>query len=274
MTKLRKKKKKYLLCFLVLVIVFISGGFLFYNRFREKGSFYALESRLSEIKNTSLSMGDSNYDIVGWLRIQDTNIDLPIVYGGFSPEYPVELEGYGWLYYGDWRFHNLMHIMGHNIFNLSSTPSVYSPEFKRFEELMSFVYFDEAKKSKYIQFTFNGKEYLYKVFSVAFFDKYDVYMATSSNDYTEEKLEKHIKTLKENSFYDYDVDVNGKDNILSIGTCTRFFENDKTKNIIVSARMVREGEEIEDYSIRENPDNYNKIKKILEGDENNEESFA
>ena len=270
MTKKRKKKKIGLCLPILVIVVIIFGGLFFYNQSREKIPFYSLESRLAKVENTHLSNDGDSFDVIGWLRVQNTNLDLPIIYKDTVSDFPVELESYVWHYQGDGEFHNLISIMGHNIFNLSTTPSVYSPEFKRFEELMSFVYFDEAKESKYIQLTFNGKEYLYKIFSVALLDSVDVYLA-SKGDYEEDELDEYIKMVQEKSFYQYNVDVNGKDNVISLSTCTRFLINDDFPDIVVSARMVREGEEIKDYAIKENPDNYNKIKEMLKGDEEDEQ---
>ena len=57
-----------------------------------------------------------------------------------------------------------MNIFGHNIFNLGPSPKKSSNNFKRFEELMNFIYHDFAQENKYIQFTINGKDYVYKIF--------------------------------------------------------------------------------------------------------------
>ena len=77
------------------------------------------------------------------------------------------------------------------------------------------------------------------------------------------------EVLKKSNFYDYDIDVNEKDKLISITTCTRFYGVNSDVEFYVVGRMLREGEKIEHYKVTKNS-NYNDIEKKLKGDENNE----
>ena len=72
--------------------------------------------------------------------------------------------------------------------------------------------------------------------------------------------------------YDYDVDVNEDDDMVSIITCTRFFEGKKNINFQITGRRVRTEEKINNYKVTKNK-NYKEVEEILEkGDEKNEDS--
>ena len=59
--------------------------------------------------------------------------------------------------------------------------------------------------------------------------------------------------------YNYDIDVNSKDKIISLITCTRYFGLYGKTQFRVDARMVRENEKIVKYKIETNQ-NYDIIK--------------
>ena len=231
--------------------------------------YYKYESRVSNVALAQDS-NNSNYQTIGWLKVQGTNLDLPILTGiDDDSDFPVEMEKYVWNVGPNRRFQNKLDIMGHNIYNLSSSPKLSSDNFNRFEELMSFVYYDFAKENKYFQVTIDGKDYIYKIFSVDFINAVDVDMFPSGK-YTTEDIKYQLDLFKENTLYDYHVDVNENDNIVSLITCTRFFGTEKYIDFLVNGRLVREGEKIDDYSVTKNSRNYSKVEKILKGDDKDE----
>ena len=91
-------------------------------------------------------------------------------------------------------------------------------------------------------------------------------------DNTKEEMLSQIKMFRESSLYDYDVDVNEDDDMVSIITCTRFFEGKKNINFQITGRRVRTEEKINNYKVTKNK-NYKEVEEILEkGDEKNEDS--
>lgn len=230
------------------------------------GDYYKIESRVNEVKNTG-KIKDTEYETAGWLRIQGTDIDLPILYSeNPSAEFPVQMESYVWLDNLSKDFSNQINVSGHNIFNLSATPKIKSENFHRFEQLMAFVYYDFAKDNEYIQLTWDGKDYIYKIFSVGFINRTSSSFFLTYSNSTKEKVKKQVKRVKEESLYDYDVDVNEDDKILSLSTCTRFYGADGGVDFYVTGRMLREDEKIRHYKVTKKS-NYNEIEKKLKGDE-------
>ena len=71
--------------------------------------------------------------------------------------------------------------------------------------------------------------------------------------------------MKDKSIYDYNVSIDSNDKLISLITCTRFFDGESGVEFAVSGRLVRPGEFMMHYSVYKN-NNYKKIEKILGGD--------
>ena len=80
-------------CLIIGLMIIFAVSFLVSKR----QDYYKIEPRTSNIdttKNTDIG----EYDTVGWLRVQGTNIDCPIVFSEKeNAEFPVQLESYAWL---------------------------------------------------------------------------------------------------------------------------------------------------------------------------------
>lgn len=227
-------------------------------------SYYKVENRTRKIN------GCKEFDKVkplGWLRVQGTNIDFPIVYYNdldvTDPKYEL-----GWNYSEDRKLTKKVTIFSHNVLNVSSTPLIADKNHKRFEQLLSFIYTDFVKKNKYIQYTVGGKDYLYKIYGISFQEEETLdYLNTDIN---KEEEKKYIDKVINDSYFKFDVDVKETDHLITLVTCTRFFGNTTKYSFVVDARMVRKNERIKNYKVTEN-ESYKKIKKTLEGDVEDEE---
>lgn len=263
--KKKKKKKiknvKLLATFsLLLVLILTFLGLLIYNYVTPH---YVLVDRTTDIKNAV----KKDYQVMAWLKVQGTNIDYPVMQNQTINELDSFEGGYVWTNSYSEVLNSRVVVFGHNIRNVSSKPLINKKEFNDFENLPSFLNYDFVKKNKYVQYTINNHNYLYKIYAVYMDDgdnfKYDEYM-------NEDEREKYIEEAKNNSYFDFDIDVDGSDKIITLVTCTRFFGNTHT-NMIVEARLVRDDERIKNYSVKEK-DSYKEIKKTMEGDGENEKA--
>lgn len=257
MKKSSNKKVKILVCLCIIATIF----FIVFLSFHK---YYKISDRVDKMKSKS------DYPVIGWIRVQGTNIDYPVLYAN---ETGIDIYNVNSDYSFAWRNVNTdtlnerTIVLGHNIRNVSSKPLKNEKKFNNFENIPSFLYYDFVKENKYIQYTVGKENYLFKIYSV--------YM-TDSNDFNySEYLEKtnksnYIKDSKNKSYFDFDVDVNDTDKLISLVTCTRFYGSTST-SIVVDGRLVREDESIKNYSVKENK-NYKEIKKIMEGDEENEKA--
>lgn len=265
--KRRGKVLLYSLAFLLLLVLLI----LIYLKFFQK-DYYTIKPRVKQVEEQETVDGYyDTYKTVGWIQIQGTNIDLPILYNVSGYDYPVEQEGYAKMAKYTPGFHNHFVVSGHNVFNLATIPRIHAEEFKRFEELLAFVYYDFAKENKYIQLTYEGEEYLYKIFMAGFIPLEEVFPYPEEMDFSSEEAESYLKLAKKHSLYDYHVDVDKKDNLIVLSTCTRLLGDNTDWNFYVIGRQVRKNEKIRNYSVSKK-EKYKEIEEILlESEEENEE---
>ena len=154
--------------------------------------------------------------------------------------------------------------------NLSAQPLIGRDYFSRFDDLMAFVYEDFVSENKYIQYTVDGEDYIYKVFAVFFDYNYNLDLR-HNGDYTEEEMNEYLKYVNNLNVYDFDVEVDSTDKIITLTTCTRMFGQYEKKQIAVVARQLRKDEKMNNYESKAN-EKYDEIKKIVEGDGNNEKA--
>jgi len=270
--KKRKKKQEQfqLLLFLLLglaiiaVLVLLIGAKLF-----PKDDYYRVRERASRVAGSSVEYDGKQYDAVGWIQVQGTNIDFPVIFKEGEFSYPAQVDRYAWLSNLSTDFQRHIEISGHNIFNLSNHPELESEIFTRFEELMSFSYYDFAKENKYIQLTLGDKEYVYKIFAVGFVPTAETILFPNSAEYSKDDVADYLEKFKKYNLYHYDIDVNKNDSIISLVTCTRFYDLDEQHEFRVLGRLVREGEKLDNYSVKKDS-KYQAVEEILKGDDEDE----
>ncbi len=255
-------KKKVTKLIIAITLIFI-GALLMYFIFSKH---YNISDRTEKLKKEAVKTGNP---VIGWIRVQGTNIDYPVMYEkaeGFDIN-NVDIDyGFAWKNYYDEKDTNRVVLLGHNIRNVSSHPLINQKEFNNFENLPSFLYYDFVKDNKYIQYSDDKHNYLYKI--------YAVYLQESDYNYASETLKKermkeYISEGLKNSYFKFDVDVNEKDKLITLMTCTRFYDS-TGYSIVVDARRVREDEKIKNYKVTKKS-TYNKLEKYLEGDDEDDE---
>ena len=186
-------------------------------------------------KVKKLQEENKNKDIVGYLVIPDTNIHEPVlqatdnefylnhdanknknVIGSIYLDYRVKINN---------GFKNL--IYGHN----SSTLNV---PFKELEK-----YYDKAffENHQYIYLEDENYKQKYQIFSV-FIETQDwSYMKLN---FTSDGFLKHLKNLKNKSWYETDVNIESDDEILVLQTCSHHIKYQKYKNkyLLVIAKKI------------------------------------
>lgn len=272
--KIKSKKKNQRIKILapaigLLICCCILLFLLLYQHFWSK-EIYKVDSRVKNITEEK-KKDKENYQTIGWLRVQGTNIDTPIIgYNRDDIEIPVKKENYLWNEINKEKIYNKVNIMGHNILNLSANPQSGLDYFVRFDDLMSFVYTNFVEENKYIQYTVDGQDYIYKIFAVYFDRQYNLNLY-HEGDYSKKELKEFIKKAKEESIYDFSTDVDENDRVISLITCTRMFGADTSEELVVVGRLVHNGERLSNYNVKEN-DNYKKIEAVMKGDEVNEKA--
>lgn len=271
--KLTKKQKRQLArlvlaCLAFILVISIPVGLIVFFTNNADGATFKTVDRVKHIKKEKKKEKDAKgYATIGWLRVQGTNIDAPIIkYDSMEGMEEVNKDDFLWNEYPVEKIQKRVNIQGHNILNLSAKPEVGLDYFTRFENLMSFVYIDFAKENQYIQYTVDGKNYLYQIFAVYFDEVYNLDLY-NPNEYSDEEVEAFIQRSLDKSLYKYDVEVKKDEKVISLITCTRMYGNDK-KQFLVVGKMIDSDSKTTNYKVEENS-NYKEVKKLMKGvDEN------
>ena len=244
-----KKKKKWILVTIVLALV-VAILFLLLDSFKKNE--YQVIDRVGNIEK----MKKEHQEILGWIKVEGTNIDYPIVdYSSVSIE---NLDyDYVWKNTSTTKLEEKNTIVGHNIQNVSEKPLIKNKDHVRFEQLMGFIYYDVVKENQYIQYSIDGKNYLYKIYAVTFSTTDEEYRDSTLEDKNAKK--EYIEKMRKKSLFNYDIDVDENDNLISLVTCTRMFgyENADVK-FKVEGRLLRKNEKAKKYKVKSAKD-YDKI---------------
>lgn len=258
--KINKRGKIVILTLLLVLVIFLMILCIKFFPKNNKNNYVAEPITLSfESRIDTLNKFDSGiYYKFGWLQVQGTHIDLPIL---DSRSVSDEIDySYGWLSPNVSTNENRLVLLGHNVLNVSSSPMRPNEILKDFEELMAFVYYDFARDNLYIQYTKDNKDEIYLIYGIGFYDydyKYD------NQSLKDDEVETYIDYVKENSLYNYDIDVNKEDTLLTIKTCTRYFGAYEKQQLVIDARKLRDDEDTLKYQVTQTK-KYDELIKIEE----------
>lgn len=248
----KRKKKKWGLypVFLLFSIVIMSiCGVYIYNW--EKDSQHSEEImniiKNSIVENISEKTNDKtnndikinfnelikiNKDVVGWIKVNNTNIDYPVVQTNDNNFYlnhslDKEYNAHGWPFVDykvkfDDTDKNIT-IYGHNIKDGSmfgSLKNILDPKWYNNEENLTISYFTEKENEKY------------KVFSIYSIEKETYYTNNyfkNNNEYKE-----FLKELESRSIVDFNEQVNEEDTMLTLSTCA---DNNKYRVVLHAKRI-------------------------------------
>lgn len=179
------------------------------------------------------ALKDKNSDTVGFLKVNGTNIEYTVVKGTNNSYYlkhnfNKESNSAGWIFADyknkvDGTDKNLV-IYGHNMRNdsmLGSLKNILNDDWHNEEE------------NKYVTFITENDNSIYEVFSVYQVADEDYYITT---DFKDNEFNDFIKTIKSRSKFDFGVDVNENDNILTLSTCA----NNNKYRVVLHAKKIIE----------------------------------
>lgn len=250
-----------LLIFVLLLLIIFCLLKLFYRKE------YKIESRVENIISEK-KKDDKNIKTISWIKVQGTNIDYPVIYApGYDFAYKVEDFAWTEIDYG--KLNNIVFVSGHNILNQSTNPEITADNHKRFEQLMSFTYYDFVKENQYIQYTIDGKDYLYKIYAV-FYDDLDELDVYNKKSYSKEEMKTYLDDVMKKNIYDFDVDVREDDYKISLVTCTKMFGKER-QSFVVNGRLLRDGEKATLSEVSKSS-KYREVEKQMKGGEVYEEA--
>lgn len=174
-----------------------------------------------------------NPDTVAWLKVENTNIEYPVVQSDdnefyLSHSFDQSENGAGWIF-ADWsntldgEDKNLV-IYGHNRKDNSlfgSLSAVLSKEWC------------EDENNRYITLITDSEYAFYEVFSVYSVPVEDYYITTSFSD--DAAFRDFLATILNRSEYDFGLNLSTDDKILTLSTCS----NISSYRVVLHARKVK-----------------------------------
>ena len=182
-------------------------------------------------ENNKENNKEFNKDIVGWIKINNTNIDYPFVKYIDNKYYLThnlnkEKSTAGWIFL-DYR----------NNINLKNKNSIIYGHARKDKTMFGTLKYAlkkewyKNKENQIINIIIKNKKYKYKIFSIYTIKKENYYLQT---EFKEDKEYKNfLNILKRRSIYNFKVDTKKINYILTLSTC---YKDDK--RVVVHAKLV------------------------------------
>jgi len=174
---------------------------------------------------------EKNNDTVGWIMVEGTKVNYPIVQTNDNDYYLDHAFNKssnigGWIF-ADYRsdlenFGRNTIIYGHNMNNKTMFGSIPS--------MLKDSYLNNSD-TNYIKISTPSSNSVWKVFSVYSIEPEVYYLKTNFKD---EPFERFLNTLKDRSIYNFGTEVTSNDKIITLSTC----DDTGTKRIVVHAKMI------------------------------------
>lgn len=193
--------------------------------YEKYGNMNMLEVNFDNLKNI-------NPDTVGWIKVNDTNINYPFVHT-LDNEYYLKhtfdksSNKKGWVYL-DYR---------NNIDNLSKNTILYAHGLvnnQMFGSMRKVIkpFWYNNKSNHIITIATPSSNQSWQVFSTYTIEPESYYITTNFS--SDEEFTKFIETIKSRSVYDYKVDVGVNDKILTLSSCY-----DDKKRMVLHAKLIK-----------------------------------
>lgn len=200
----------------------------------EENSTITEENEEKKITNNEVaSLKELNEDTVGWLKVNNTNVDYPVVQASDNDYYlkrnfKKEKDNSGWIFM-DYRADNK---------NLSDNTIIFGHNM-----YYSGVMFGTLYKTKQSSWYTNPENQIIEFDTL--YDKmkwqiFSIYTTEITNDYliadfsTEEKFQDFINLITNRSKYEFNTPVSTKDKILTLSTCS----DNGQKRLVIHAVLL------------------------------------
>lgn len=211
----------------ILILIIAVSGYKIY----EKSTEYKKADKSYEqirVEKEEENLYDKYEDYRGWIKIDNTNINYPIVQGKDNSFYLDKDINKNYLSSGSIFMNYLNHgsndentvLFGHHMRNKTMFAQLNKYKEKEFFYGNNDIVIEVE----------NGKVLKYKVFSAYVTDSKDNYIKTNFDD--KDQYKEFLEDIKNKSQYKLDIDVNENDKIITLSTCSYEFND---------ARMVVHG---------------------------------
>ena len=174
-----------------------------------------------------------NSDTVGWLTINNTKIDYPVVQTinndyYLDHAYDKTKNNIGWIFV-DYR---------NNLDNLNQNTIIYGHSmvkdglmFTNLEKMLNSNWYNNQENLK-ISFNIKGQEIKWQIFSIYTIEKTTDYLTTNFDN--DENFMDFLSIIKNRSIQNFNVELNCSDKILTLSTCYK----DNSNRIVIHAKRI------------------------------------
>lgn len=219
----------------------------------------------SDILKKLKDLREKNTEVVGWLEVPNTDINDALLYKPSDTKNLYYLRknnlkqyDFNGCYFIDYssKFGKKSSELGQNTIIYGHTIDAKTiPDGPKFAQAYRYKDLEFAKKSPYIYITTPDEKLTFKVFSAGVVNWNDT--PFHHGEYTDAKMNEVIDEMIKASNLNFNVDVNSKDKLLTLSTCTytgTSKQPDVNTRFVVMARLMRNGEsETDTVSISVNP---------------------
>lgn len=204
------------------------------NEDDDKDSLYWYYIKFPLIDVDISKLKSKNSDTVGWINVNNTNINYPFVQTSDNDYYldhsfDKSLNEAGWLfldYRNDSDFSDKNNIIyGHS--RLDKTM------FGSLSRVLKKNWYTN-KDNHIIRISLDNENSLWQIFSVYKIKAESYYITTVFN--SDDEYSKFLNTIKGRSIYDFDVNLSSSDKILTLSTCYS-----DTERTVVHAKLIKKG---------------------------------
>lgn len=243
-------------CFIILSIFVVFFGVVIFNNFKDRSSVAKIEEKVDKIVKETKdnisnvnkvpdeenqtrkinelfnSLLDINSETVGWLTVNNTNIDYPVVQATnneyyLNNDFEHNKNYNGWIF-ADYR--NNMEDLDQNTIIYGHNKYLNGTMFGSLNSILTDEWLNDPKNLT-IRFDNLYSSMQWQIFSVYKINKTNDYLTNSFSSKTSYK--KFLNIIKKRSMKEFDVDVTPDDKILTLSTCA-----DKNKRIVIHAKLL------------------------------------
>ena len=195
------------------------------------------KSNTTNYSNVDLnSLKNQNRDLIGWIRIDNTNINYPVMQNGnyyLRRNFYKKYSKLGTPYLADYcniRTSDILTIFGHHI-----------NQGYMFADLIKYQNYDFYKSHKYIKFyTIENYETIENIYEVCFAfkikaEKYNYYSYTKF--YDEDDLKEFVENCQKLSIYNTDTKFDYGNQFITLSTCE--YSQNNGRMIVIAKRITK-----------------------------------
>ncbi len=243
------------MCCLIILSIFVAFfAVVLFNNYKDRKSVASIEKKLDKIVEKTKdnisnvnkipdsedddtrkinelfnSLLDMNKDTVGWLTVNNTNIDYPVVQAEdndyyLNNDFNHNKNYNGWIY-ADYR--NNMEDLDENTIIYGHNKYLNETMFGSLNNILNDEWLDNPD-NLIIRFSNLYQDMNFKIFSVYKINKTNDYLTTSFSSKT--SFKKFLNIIKNRSIKKFDTEVTEDDKIITLSTCA-----DKNKRIVIHA---------------------------------------